>query len=88
MYIKIYVVYTRNLYIKSCGLFFQVCASFIIEDETANQIAEALQQVKDWCSSWTPKVFMSDNCAAETKALHLVFPGEWGGTIASVRKKI
>lgn len=31
--------------------------------------------VKEWCNGWKPDAFITDKCAAETKAIKETFPG-------------
>ncbi|XP_078600554.1 uncharacterized protein LOC144875486 [Branchiostoma floridae x Branchiostoma japonicum] len=55
---------------------YAVVGFFIITNEAAEDIEEALQVFKDWNSSWTPSHFMVDFSRAEMNALAEVFPGE------------
>ena len=39
---------------------YQVVASFVLQDESADSIKEALQVIKDWNPDWQPSFFISD----------------------------
>jgi len=52
-----------------------VCASFVVQEETAQQIGDALKIISGWCPGWNPATFMVDFSAAEGKAIQHVFPG-------------
>ena len=54
---------------------YEVVASFIVQHETADPIAEALNILKDWNPSWNPKFFMTDLSEQEINAVEEVFPG-------------
>lgn len=54
---------------------YQVVASFIVQHETADPIAETLNILKDWNPSWNPKFFMTDLSEQEINAVEEVFPG-------------
>ena len=49
-------------------------AEFVVEDEFAETIQEALDIIKSWNPSWCPRYFMVDNDDAEIKAVHSAFP--------------
>lgn len=53
---------------------YTVVAEFIIQSESAEQIAEALSIIKDWNPKWSPPFFMSDYSEAEQLAINTVFP--------------
>ena len=55
---------------------YQVVATFIIMNETAEDIAEALTMIKEKCPGWKPKFFMVDKSDAEIAAIEeWVFKG-------------
>lgn len=54
---------------------YQVVGSFIIQHETTEAIAEALQKLKDWNPSWKPQFFMTDLSEQEINAVEEVHPG-------------
>ena len=54
---------------------YQVVASFIVQHEIADPIAETLNILKDWNPSWNPKFFMTDLSEQEINAVEEVFPG-------------
>ena len=49
-------------------------AEFITQSETAENITEALQVLKQWNPEWCPRYFMSDYSEAELSAVEAVFP--------------
>ena len=51
---------------------YAVVAEFVIQDETAEKIEEAIKQ---WNPEWTPKFFMNDYSEAELLAIEKCFPG-------------
>ena len=53
-----------------------VVASFVLQNETAEDIEEALQFLKLWNPHWNPTFFMTDKCEAEIKAIENCFLGE------------
>ena len=55
---------------------YQVVASFAVQDETTAAITEALDILKNWNPSLSPKPFMVDNCKKEIKSIEKVFPGK------------
>ena len=54
---------------------YQVVGSFIIQHETTEAIAEALQTLKQWNESWKPQFFMTDLSEQEINAVEEIFPG-------------
>ena len=58
--------------------------SFILEHETQEQIALALNHLKTWNPSWNPKFFMTDYSHAEMSALEECFAGKESGTILNI----
>lgn len=56
---------------------YQVVGSFIIQHETTEAIAEALQTLKQWNQSWKPQFFMTDLSEQEINAVEEVFPGTY-----------
>lgn len=54
---------------------YQVVASFIVQNETENDILEAFQILKSWNPFWFPSFFMTDKCDAEINAIESAFPG-------------
>ena len=56
---------------------YQVIGSFVIQDETTDSIAEALQVLQSWNQSWSPKLFMTDNCDEEIRAIESNFSGNF-----------
>ena len=54
---------------------YNVVAEFVIQDETAEKIEEAIQILKQWNPQWNPKYFMSDYSEAELLAIEKCFPG-------------
>ena len=54
---------------------YQVVGSFIIQYETTEAIAEALQTLKQWNKSWKPEFFMTDLSEQEINAVEEIFPG-------------
>uniref|UniRef100_UPI001C07D823 transposase n=1 Tax=Acinetobacter baumannii TaxID=470 RepID=UPI001C07D823 len=55
---------------------YQVVGSFAIQEETKISIQEALGIVKGWNEAWKPKLFMTDNCEEEIRAVESNFPDE------------
>jgi len=53
---------------------YTVVPEFIVQSESAEQIAEALNIVKDWNPEWCPPFFMIDYFEAEQTAINQVFP--------------
>ena len=54
---------------------YQVVASFVLQDESADPIKEALQVIKDWNRDWRPSFFMTGFCEEEIHAVEETFPG-------------
>ena len=54
---------------------YTVVAEFVIQDETAEKIEEAIQVLKQWNPKWKPKFFMRDYSEAELLAIETCFPG-------------
>ena len=54
---------------------YQVVASFLVQNETQPDIAEAIQVLQKWNPQWKPSYFMTDKCEAEIKAIEKVFTG-------------
>lgn len=54
---------------------YTVVAEFVIQDEMAVKIEEAIQILKQWNPEWNPKFFMSDYSEAELLAIEKCFPG-------------
>ena len=54
---------------------YQVVGSFIIQHETTEAIAEALQTLKQWNKSWKPQFFMTDLSEQEINSVEEIFPG-------------
>ena len=52
---------------------YTVVAEFVIRDETAEKIEEAIEILKQWNPEWIPKFFMSDYSEAELLAIESVF---------------
>ena len=48
----------------------------MLQDEKTNSILEALNVLKSWNESWSPKVVLVDNYEEEINALEAAFPGE------------
>ena len=65
---------------------YQVVASFIVEEEKSDAIAEALAKLQEWNPTWTPQALMMDNCAAELKAARTCFPGNYFFPLLYVNK--
>ena len=63
------------LAVKS-NVYYQVVASFVIQDESTDSIKEALQVLKQWNPEWKPSYFMTDFCEEEMTALEETFTGE------------
>ena len=53
---------------------YSVVAEFIVQEESAEKIAEALGIIKQWNPSWNPSFFMTDYSEAELLAIEQVFP--------------
>ena len=54
---------------------YQVVATFAIQNECEDDIAEALQYLQEWNPKWRPRFFMTDKCDAEIKAVEATFSG-------------
>ena len=52
---------------------YQIVGSFAIQYETTTSITEALNVIKSWNESWSPKMFMVDNCSEEINAIENIF---------------
>ena len=52
-----------------------VVAEFVIQDETTQQILEALAILRGWNAEWNPPFFLCDYSEAEISALEQAFPG-------------
>ena len=53
-----------------------VVASFVIQQENADFIWEALHILQGWNPNWNPDFFMVDFCEAEINAIERTFPGK------------
>ena len=53
---------------------YSVVAEFVTQSETANQIHEALEVLKQWNPKWNPAFFMTDYSEAELLAIEQAFP--------------
>ena len=53
---------------------YSVVAEFIVQSESAEQIAEALAIIKNWNPEWSPPFFMTDYSEAEQIAINQMFP--------------
>ena len=53
---------------------YTVVAEFIVQSESAEQIAEALTIIKSWNPEWSPPLFMTDYSEADQLAINQVFP--------------
>ena len=53
---------------------YSVVAEFIVQEKSAEKIAEALGIIKQWNPSWNPPFFMTDYSEAELLAIEQVFP--------------
>ena len=53
---------------------YAVVAEFIVQSESASEIADALRIIKQWNPEWNPPFFMSDYSEAEHLAVTQVFP--------------
>ena len=53
---------------------YSAVAQFIVQQEGATEIQEALNILKQWNPSWKPKYFMSDYSEAELTAISNAFP--------------
>ena len=51
-----------------------VVAEFIVQSESANEMADTLKIIKQWNPNWTPPFFMSDYSKAEQLAIKEVYP--------------
>ncbi|XP_028415032.1 uncharacterized protein LOC114538114 [Dendronephthya gigantea] len=51
-----------------------VVASFVVQQEDANSIWEALHILQGWNPNWNPDFFMVDFCEAEINAIERLFP--------------
>ena len=51
---------------------YSVVAEFIVQEESAEKIAEALGVIKQWNPSWNPSFFMTDYSEAELLAIEQV----------------
>ena len=49
-------------------------ADFVLQSETAEQIAEALKILSSWNPKWQPPYFMTDYSEAEIEAIQGTFP--------------
>ena len=52
---------------------YKVVATFVIQYETTNGIAETLSVIKDWNSNWSPSYFMTDFSEEEIGAIEQAF---------------
>ena len=57
------------------NLDYLIVGSFAKQDQTTESIKEALHVLKKWIASWSPKMFMVDNCDEEIDAIEILFPG-------------
>ena len=53
---------------------YSVVTEFIVQNESADNIEEALQKLKSWNPDWNPRFFMSDYLETELAAVQSVFP--------------
>lgn len=53
---------------------YSVVGEFVVQSETADQIAEALSILSSWNPEWQPPYFMTDYSEAEMGAITTVFP--------------
>ena len=53
---------------------YSVVGEFVVQSETAYQIAEALSILSSWNPEWKPPFFMTDYSEAEIGAISTVFP--------------
>ena len=53
---------------------YSVVGEFVVQSETADQIAEALSIISSWNPEWKPPFFMTDYSEAEMGAITTVFP--------------
>ena len=53
---------------------YSVVGEFVVQSETADQIAEALSILSSWNPEWQPLYFMTDYSEAEMGAITTVFP--------------
>ena len=65
--------YAFPLFFFSVG--YQVVGSFVIQDECASSIREALHIIHQWNPHWNPAAFMTDYCEQEKMAVMSQFPG-------------
>ena len=54
---------------------YMIVAEFIVQSESAENILEALNIIKQWNPTWNPKFFLCDYSDAEIAAIEQVFPG-------------
>ena len=62
------------LCVRTNNVGYSVVAEFIVQEESAEKIAEALGIIKQWNPSWNPSFFMTDYSEAELLAIEQVFP--------------
>ena len=53
---------------------YSVVGEFVVQSETADQIAEALSMLSTWNPEWQPPYFMTDYSEAEMGAITKIFP--------------
>ena len=53
---------------------YSVVAEFVTQSETANQVREALEVLKQWNPKWNPAFFMTDYSEAELLVIEHAFP--------------
>ena len=53
---------------------YSVVGEFVVQSETADQIAEALSILSSWNPEWQPSYFITDNSEAEMGAITTFFP--------------
>ena len=53
---------------------YSVVAEFIVQNETKDDICEALSVLKLWNPDWEPKFFLTDYSDAEIGAINKLFP--------------
>ena len=56
------------------NLGYTAVADFVLQSETAEQIAEALKILSSWNPKWQPPYFMTDFSEAEIEAIRIAFP--------------
>ena len=61
-----------------------VVGTFVIENETTNNIAEALKQFQSWNTDWHPQYFLTDFSDAEISAIERTFPGNYSNIIITI----